>query len=184
MKKLLLATTVALSVAACNNAADKSTAGSDTTTTTTTSGADSEEAREERNKEIVLESLKAFEDKKVEEVLKNVSPDAVEYMDGSMPPVKGRDTIMKGMKEWMAAISDLKQDSVEAFADGDKVAVYSVMSGKWTGDYMGMKATGRSFRVRDVDIFTFNKDGQITEHRSVQSGATLANQIGMKMPNQ
>lgn len=182
MKQLLLAAAVTLSVVACNNAADKSTAETDTTTTT--SGAKGEEAREERNKEIALSSLRAFESKNAEEALKNVSPDVVDYMDGSMPPFKSKDTIMKMLKEWMAAVSDMKMDSVEAFADGDKVAVYSVVSGKWTGDYMGMKATGRSFRVRDVDIFTFNNDGQITEHRSVQSGATLANQIGMKMPNQ
>ena len=182
MKQLLLAAAVALTVAACNNAADDTTAETDTTTTT--SGAKGEEAREERNKEIALASLRAFESENAEEVLKNVAPDAVDYMDGSMPPIRSKDTIMKGMKEWMAAVSDLKMDSVEAFADGDKVAVYSVVSGKWTSDYMGMKATGRSFRVRDVDIFTFNNDGQMTEHRSVQSGATLANQIGMKMPNQ
>lgn len=182
MKKLLLAAAVALSVAACNNAADKSTAETDTTTVT--SGAEGEEAREERNRETALASLRAFESENADEVLKNVTPDAVDYMDGSMPPIRSKDTIMKGMKEWMAAVSDLKLDSVEAFADGDKVAVYSVVSGKWTDDYMGMKATGRSFRVRDVDIFTFNSEGKMTEHRSVQSGATLANQIGMKMPNQ
>ena len=181
MKKLLLAVMVALTVAACNNEADTTSADSDTTTTT--SGADSEEAREERNKQIALESLNAFPSGNADEVLKNVDPNVVDYMDGSYPPTRGRDSIKAGMQGWMAAVSDMKMDSVMAVADGDKVMVYSVVSGKWTGDYMGMKATGRSFRVKDVDIFTFNNDGKIIEHRSVQSGATMASQIGMKMPD-
>jgi hypothetical protein len=37
---------------------------------------------------------------------------------------------------------------------------------------MGIKPTGKSFKYRDVDLFTFNDAGQITEHRSVQSGKT------------
>ena len=182
MKKLLLAIAVLFTLVACNNEADTTADGSDTTSTT--SWANSEEDREERNKQVALESLNAFPSENADEVLKNVDPNVVDYMDGSMAPMRNRDSIRKGMQEWMAAVSDLKMDSVEAVADGNKVMVYSVISGKWSEDFMGMKATGRSFRVRDVDIFTFNNDGKIVEHRSVQSGATLANQIGMKMPNQ
>jgi predicted ester cyclase len=182
MKKSLLAAALLLSMAACNNAADETTAASDTTSPTTATN--NEEEKEERNKQIALESIRAFPKENAEEVLKNVTPDAVDYMDGSGPVIRGRDTIMKGMKEWMGAVSDLQLDSVMAFADGDYVAVYSVASGKWTSDFMGQKATGRSFRVKDVDIFKFNNEGKITEHRSVQSPATLANQIGMKMPGQ
>jgi ABC-type glycerol-3-phosphate transport system substrate-binding protein len=81
MKKLLLAVMVALTVAACNNEADTTSADSDTTITT--SGADSEEAREERNKQIALESLNAFPSKNADEVLKNVDANVVDYMDGS-----------------------------------------------------------------------------------------------------
>ena len=43
-----------------------------------------------------------------------------------------------------------------------------------------MKPTGKSFKYRDADIFTFNDAGQITEHRSVQSGITLMDMIGAK----
>jgi hypothetical protein len=46
---------------------------------------------------------------------------------------------------------------------------------------MGMKPTGKSFKVKDVDLFTFNDEGMITEHRSVQSGKTLIDMAGAKM---
>jgi len=43
-----------------------------------------------------------------------------------------------------------------------------------------MKTKGKSFKVRDVDIFTFNSDGKITEHRNVQSFETMLNQLSKK----
>jgi hypothetical protein len=49
---------------------------------------------------------------------------------------------------------------------------------------MGMKATGKSFKVNDVDIFKFNDAGKMIEHRNVQSNATVAAQVGMSMPDQ
>ncbi|HEY1112388.1 MAG TPA: ester cyclase [Chitinophagaceae bacterium] len=182
MKQLLLAVAALFWLTACNNEGEGTASGADTATTTTQ--ANSEEAKEERNKETALASLRAFEQGNAEEVLKNVATDAVEYGDGSMPEVKGRDSIMSGMKAWFAATSDRKAEVLQAFADGDYVAVYGEFSGKWTGDYMGMKATGKSFKVKDVDIFKFNDEGKIVEHRSVQSPAVMANQIGMKMPDQ
>ena len=43
---------------------------------------------------------------------------------------------------------------------------------------MGMKPTGKTFHVKDVDLFTFNDEGKITEHRSVQSLQTMMMQVG------
>jgi predicted ester cyclase len=62
--------------------------------------------------------------------------------------------------------------------------VYGEWSGTWKGDLMGMKATGKTFKINDVDIFKFNDAGKMIEHRSVQSGATLGAQIGMPIPGQ
>jgi len=46
---------------------------------------------------------------------------------------------------------------------------------------MGMKPTGKSYKLKDVDLFTFNDEGKITEHRSVQSMETMLSQVGAKM---
>jgi hypothetical protein len=47
---------------------------------------------------------------------------------------------------------------------------------------LGMKPTGKSFKYRDVDLLTFNDADRITEHRSVQSGKTMMDMVGAKMP--
>jgi hypothetical protein len=46
---------------------------------------------------------------------------------------------------------------------------------------MGMKPTNKSYKVKDVDLFTFNNEGKITEHHSVQSMQTMMTQVGAKM---
>ncbi len=86
------------------------------------------------------------------------------------------------MKSWLDAFPDYKGENLMAIADGDKVAVYGDWSGTFKKDFMGMKATGKSFKAKDVDIFTFNDEGNITEHRAVQSMGSIFQQLGV--PNE
>ncbi len=67
----------------------------------------------------------------MESALKDVDTDAMEYGDGTMDPVKGRDSVRKWMEAWFAAIPDLKIDNIMAAADGDHVMVYGESSGTW-----------------------------------------------------
>ena len=52
------------------------------------------ESKTERNKKVIMASFSAMESKNVAEMLKDCSPDCVDYGDGSMPPIKGKDSIM------------------------------------------------------------------------------------------
>jgi predicted ester cyclase len=47
---------------------------------------------------------------------------------------------------------------------------------------MGMKTAGKKVRINDVDIFKFNSEGKITEHRNVQSSAEMIKQLGVSAP--
>ena len=152
-------------------------------TDSTASSTSSQEAKEERNKKIALASVAAFEKGKADSVLKDAAPDAIDYGEGSMPPVKGVDSSKVSLQEWMTAIPNYKGADFVAVADGDYVMVYGQWSGTWKNNFMGMKATDRSFTVNDVDIFKFNEEGKIIEHRSVQSNKEAARQLGMDMPS-
>lgn len=170
MKTLWIVAFTAIIFTACNSS-------------TITSSDASQEAKEERNKRIALASVSAFEKGNVDSVFKDVAPDAMDYGEGSNPPVKGVDSAKAGLKAWMAAVPNYKGSDFVAVADGDYVMVYGHWSGTWTKDFLGMKPTGRSFSINDVDIFKFNEEGKIIEHRSVQSNKEAARQIGMDMPN-
>ena len=129
-----------------------------------------------------MASYEAMNSHNVAEALKYCTADVVDYGDGSMPPVKGRDSITKMINEWMTAFPDNKASDIKYVADGDWVMVWAKQSGTWKGDMMGMKANNKSYKLMDVDIFKLNDDGQIIEHHNVQSPNTMMMQVGMHMP--
>jgi predicted ester cyclase len=136
----------------------------------------------EKNKATALASVQAFSSGKLDDAFKDVAPDAVDYGDGGMAPIKGRDTIISMVKGFMSAFPDYKGENFMVVGDGNHVAVFADYSGSFKKPFMGMKPNGKAFKYRDVDLFTFNGAGKITEHRSVQSGKTMMDMIGVKMP--
>ncbi|HUP12965.1 MAG TPA: ester cyclase [Niastella sp.] len=185
MKQIIIAAFTALCFTACNDSATTATTASDADSTkmNTTNAADSKDTKEERNKQIIEASMKGVENGNVDEIFKDAAPDMVDYGDGSMKPMKV-DSVKAFLKSYMAAIPDYKGSDLTMVADGDNVMVYGTWTGTWKNDMMGAKATGKSFKVNDVDFFKLNDDGKITEHRSVMPMSEISRQIGMKMPAQ
>lgn len=171
MKTLWIVALSALTYTACSSSAANSSEEAN------------QQAKEERNKRIALASVTAIEKGNIDSVFKDAAPDVVDYGEGSNPPTKGVDSAKAGLKTWMAAVPNYKGSDFVAVADGDHVMVYGQWSGTWSKDFLGMKPTGRSFTQYDVDIFKFNDEGKIVEHRSVQSSREAARQLGMDMPS-
>jgi predicted ester cyclase len=187
MKSFFVVSIMVLSLIACNDSSTKhaSTASNDSfNNPAASSTSNSEEAKEERNKQTALASVRGFSTGDVDVILKDWHSGVVDYGDGSMPPIKGLDSAKTGLRTWIGGIKDFNVSDLVAVADGDLVMVYGTWRGTWKGDIMGMKATGKSFKANDVDIFKFNDSGKIVEHRGVQSMNELARQLGMKMPTQ
>jgi predicted ester cyclase/predicted small secreted protein len=181
MKKtiVLLAVATAL-LTACENNTNKAE-GTDTKMSDSTN-AESAESKAERNKKIMMASYDAMASHNVNDMLKDCSADCVDYGDGSMPPVKGKDSIIKMISMWMNAFPDNKGDDLKFVADGDWVMVWGEWSGTFKNDFMGMKATNKSYKMKDVDIFKLNDAGQVVEHHNVQSPNTMMMQVGAMPP--
>ena len=176
MKKMFFPMVIPILLfAACNNEKKMDeTAGQALT--------DSTEMREEKNKETALASVNAFIAGDIDKTLENVTADAIDYGDGSMPVIKGKDSIIVFVKQWREAFSDYKADNLVALADGDYVAIWGTWEGVFKTDFMGMKTAGKKIKINDVDIFKFNSEGKMTEHRSIQSSAEMMKQLGGNMP--
>ena len=141
------------------------------------------ESKAEKNKATALASVMGVNAHDANAMLKEATADAMDYGDGSMPPVKGIDSIKAGINGWLGAFPDVKGENFMALTDdGTHVAVFADWTGTFKNDFMGMKATGKSYKLKDADIFTFNEAGKITEHRSIQSGMVMASQVGMAPP--
>ena len=181
MKKLLLSAGVIALMISCEqkpSSVSSYPSGSDSAAATTEN---SPEAKEERNKQTALNSVSTIS-QDVDAAFKDVSPDAVDYMDGSMPPQKNVDSVKTMIKGFIASFPDYKGENLVAVADGDHVFVYGDWSGTFKKDWMGMKATGKTFKVKDVDIFKFNDQGKIIEHRSIMPWETMMKQVGAVDP--
>jgi predicted ester cyclase len=77
------------------------------------------------------------------------------------------------------AFSDLRFELRETAADGPTVMAASVMTGRHTGTFQGIPATGRTFRQQQVHIFTVSGN-LITAHRAVRDDLGLLLQLGRR----
>ena len=178
MKQLLVYLVVAVFIFSCNSNVPSSAQNAMDSVMAANAAKDSVL---EKNKATALASVQAFSSGKMDDAFKDVTADAVDYGDGMSAPVKGLDSIKSMVKGFLAAFPDYKGENFLVIGDGNHVAVFADYTGTFKNAMMGMKPTGKSFKLKDVDLFTFNDAGKITEHRSVQSGRTLMEMVGAKM---
>ncbi len=68
---------------------------------------------------------------------------------------------------WRFAVKEYKSSNELAVADSNFVFVYADWNGSFKTDFMGMKTAGKPFHLKDVDIFKFDSEGKVMEHRAV-----------------
>jgi len=171
----------AMLLAACNNNPSETSVSPEKKDTAATPAMNNKDTKEARNRKVIAASMEAFNNHDVDAMMKDADPNTVEYGDGSMKPVKGVDSVKTFIKAWVTAMPDTKGEDLKIVADGDWVMVWGKWSGTWKGDLMGMKPTGKGYKVSDVDIFKMSDDGKILEHHNVLPGSVIAMQVGMKM---
>ena len=137
------------------------------TAQSTTSGSAKSESKAQRNKRIALHCIKAWNENNMEEILKHLAVNTVDYGDGSTPPARGIDSARMFMELWRSSVNEYRSDNEIAVAEGDYVFIYADWSGSFKTDFMGMKTAGKSFKFTDVDIMKFDDQGKITEHRAL-----------------
>jgi len=180
MKKVLLMIASSALIAACNNSGTSSASKQDSSTMTNNSS--SMESKRERNEKTALASIEAFNAHDVAGTYKDAAADAVDYFDGSMKPAKGMDSMKAALQPFITAFPDIKGSNLMALsdADGKHVIVVADWTGTFKGEMMGMKPNGKSVKYTDGDLFTFNDEGKITEHRSIQNFGTVMAQLTAK----
>jgi predicted ester cyclase len=173
---------IIITVLSCIGSACNSSPSTESKTDTTLASTDASKTDIlEKNKETALAIQQSINNHDADGVMKYAAADIIDYGDGSTPPAKGIDSCKKFLQGFLSAFPDIKGENLMAIAEGNHVAVFGDWSGTFKGEMMGMKPTGKSFKVKDVDLFTFNDEGKITEHRSVQSSETMMMQVGANM---
>jgi predicted ester cyclase len=88
---------------------------------------------------------------------------------------------VEGMQQlvlWLnRAFADLHYEIHKVVAQDDTVAVYCTMTGRHTGEFMGLPATHRQVASNQVHLVRF-QDGKGIEHWAVRDDLTLMRQLG------
>ena len=99
-----------------------------------------------------------------------------------MPTPPGMPTGRAGLKQMIVsfrtAFPDMKMSIESMVSEGDRLAAYTVMTGTNTGEFMGMKATGKAVRVEGFDLIRFEGD-RMAEHWGVNDDAGMMRQLGV-----
>jgi len=180
MKKSFLLIVIVVCFVDCSNQSNTEPENKDTAVAASTPT----ESKAEKNKQTALNSIQGVSDHDINKASQDMDPNFVDYADGSAPPIKGLDSAKTFLLSFLNAFPDMKSQNVKAFSneDGSEIVVTAEWTGTLKNDFMGIKATNKSFKVNEADIFTFNDNGKITSHSNIQPFATILNQVGAKMP--
>ena len=106
-----------------------------------------------------------------------VTDDVVDHEQGFPDQPPGKEGVKFFVKMMHDAFSDLKVTVDTTLSEGDLAAGRATITGKHTGDFMGVPASDKSFEIGSIDIIRV-EDGKCAEHWGVTDNMSLMQQIG------
>lgn len=85
-----------------------------------------------------------------------------DFFGHATPPVRGLEALRGVFKGPMDALSDRAVTFNHLLVEGDFITVHVTLAGKHTGEFLGVKPTGKVIRSEAIMIERF-QDGQIIE---------------------
>ena len=90
-----------------------------------------------------------------------------------------KEGVVQFFTSYRAAFPDLRFEPEDFITEGDKIVARGRLSGTFTGEFLGMSPTGRSFDVEIIDIVRFGDDGRALEHWGLSDVMTMMQQLGV-----
>jgi steroid delta-isomerase-like uncharacterized protein len=106
-----------------------------------------------------------------------VTDDVVDHEEGMPGQPEGKDGVRFFVSTMREAFSDIKATVGQSLEDGNLAAAQVPITGKHTGEFMGVPATDKSFEIECIDIIRI-EDGKCAEHWGVTDMMALMQQIG------
>ena len=105
-----------------------------------------------------------------------------DFIEHSYPPGTEFPPGRKGVKEFLAALSDafsgVSVDVHDVVSEGDRAAARVTFHGSHTGEFMGLEPTGKRIEWESIDWVRFDGD-RAAEHWSVDDNLGLFQQLGL-----
>jgi steroid delta-isomerase-like uncharacterized protein len=106
-----------------------------------------------------------------------VTDDVVDHEEGLPGQPEGKEGVTFFVNTMRGAFSDIKATTDQAIESGDLACARSTITGKHTGEWMGVPASDKTFEIESIDIIRI-EDGKCAEHWGVTDNMALMMQIG------
>jgi steroid delta-isomerase-like uncharacterized protein len=106
-----------------------------------------------------------------------VTDDVVDHQEGLPGQPEGKEGVAFFVNAMRGAFSDIKATVGQSLESGDLASAQVTITGKHTGDWMGVPASDKSFEIESIDIIRI-EDGKCAEHWGVTDNMALMMQIG------
>ncbi len=106
-----------------------------------------------------------------------VTDDVVDHEEGLPGQPEGKEGVVFFVNALRSAFSDINATVGQSLESGDLASAQVTITGKHTGDWMGVPATDKSFEIEAIDIIRV-EDGKCAEHWGVTDNMALMMQIG------
>ncbi|MEM9638536.1 MAG: ester cyclase [Pseudomonadota bacterium] len=103
-------------------------------------------------------------------------PDVRTYFH-AFPPTEGLEPAIAFNRDLFTGFPDLKVEVQEVTAEGDTVVVRGRLTGRHTGSFLGVPASGALVDVPDVTLFRL-RDGKVVESRYFTDLLSVMTTIG------
>jgi len=127
------------------------------------------------NVALVRSTLDAFNEGDLDTCVALMGPDFVMNLAG-LPPMRGPDVWRQGADVIRTGFPDLHARIDDLVAEGDRVAVRLTFRGTHQGEFLGVRATGRTVEYVSHEFYRF-ADGLVAEEWICSDLASLQGQL-------
>ncbi len=106
-----------------------------------------------------------------------VTDDVVDHEQGLPGQPDGKEGVVFFVNALRGAFSDIKATVGQSLESGDLACAQVTITGKHTGEWMGVPASDKTFEIECIDIIRI-EDGKCAEHWGVTDNMALMMQIG------
>ena len=106
-----------------------------------------------------------------------VTDDVVDHEQGLPGQPEGKEGVVFFVNALRDAFSDIKGTVGQSLESGDMACAQVTITGRHTGEWMGVPASDKSFEIECIDIVRL-EDGKCAEHWGVTDNLALMMQIG------
>ncbi|MVM32575.1 hypothetical protein GO755_21220 [Spirosoma sp. HMF4905] len=132
----------------------------------------------EKNKQTLRKIYTAFNTGNFADLDNLISKNSVDHA-----LVAGMPSGLEGSKAMFTAFKEAYPDGMitvlDMVAEGDYVVAYTEFSGTNKGAFMGMAATGKSVKIKSMDLAKFDKMGKGIEHWGQDDNLAMMQQLGV-----